>query len=679
MRTEGWIAGLQMAALSMQKTDDIHGFITNLTGTHHYIFDYLIEEILSRQTPEIHRFLLSTSILDQLSAPLCDALLEGDEKSTLIRPASVILQELEHANLFIIPLDHEQHWYRYHPLFAELLRGYLQQNNPSLIPILHTRASSWLEAQGTIAGAIRHSFAANDWEQVVRLISTNIFALLEQNELNSISRQLESLSSESNPARPWLLIGRAWLASYTGQMNSAETILKLAESQFDNLESEFQLQTLGGHIAAIRAYINWIMDRREIAVEAARVALEWLPPEEYTIRCQAATLLGLAHRELVGSAQAFELALEYARKSSISHVTIFAYGCWAWMLAMQGRLREAYAACLEAIQLAQSNKSQQPLPTLSHVYTSLSFVLCEWNDLEGALRYSKEAVSLAQRWEQADALHFALDNYGQALFAAGDVEGAFDVLHQARQVAQRTSEWFEQITLSREVEWHVVLGNLETALGCLHQGQVDIEAYFAIPLKTNKSQFLAFTIVNILLAQKQYSRALTLATQLLLDQEKKRIGYYFIHALIMQSLAYHGLKQEDRALASLKHALTLAYPEGYVHTFIRNWLGLPLLLQQARASLIMPDYVDMLLAASAQEIKVHPVEVDKISGLVEPISEREMDVLKLLAQGCNDKKIAETLVIARETVHKHLKNIYGKLDVHSRTEAVARARQLNLL
>jgi LuxR family maltose regulon positive regulatory protein len=164
-----------------------------------------------------------------------------------------------------------------------------------------------------------------------------------------------------------------------------------------------------------------------------------------------------------------------------------------------------------------------------------------------------------------------------------------------------------------------------------------------------------------------------------MDQENKRIGYTYIRALTLEALAFHGLKQDEQALDSLKRALTLAAPEGYVRTFISNRSGLPLLLQQARTRGIVPEYIDVLLAAITQETKEHPVEMDKISGLVEPLSEREMDVLKLLAHGCSDKKIAETLVIARETVHKHLKNIYGKLDVHSRTEAVARARQLNLL
>ena len=210
-RTEGWIAGLQMAALSMQNLEDISGFITNLTGSHHYIFDYLIEEILRHQTPEVYRFLLYTSILDQLTAPLCDALLALEKGSLPTQPSSAILDELEHANLFIISLDHEQRWYRYHPLFAELLRGYLQQTDASMLPYLHSQASTWFEEQGLYADAIRHRFAARDWEGVVRLVSANIFALLEQNDLNSVARQLDSLTSEKSTRAP-LVVDRACLA-----------------------------------------------------------------------------------------------------------------------------------------------------------------------------------------------------------------------------------------------------------------------------------------------------------------------------------------------------------------------------------------------------------------------------------------------------------------------------------
>ena len=679
LRTEGWIAGLQMAALSMQNTSDLSGFIAAFTGSHHYIFDYLMGEILGQQSPEIHRFLLYTSVLDQLCAPLCDALLKGDEQSVPSRSSTLILEELDHSNLFIIPLDHEQHWYRYHPLFAELLKSFLQKNNPAQVPVLHNRASVWYEDQGLVSDAIRHSFAVADWERIVRLISANIFALLEQNELTSVARQLENLTNEKTSARPWLLIGRAWLAAYTGQLSSVEPILKLAETEIDNLMSELELQTLGGHVAAIRAYTYWIDDKRDLAARAAQVALEWLPDNERLIRCQAATLLGLTLPDYDARARALELALSYARDCRVSHVTIFAHGCWAWLLTMQSKLREAHTACLEAIQLARTCSSCSPLPTLSHVYTTLSAVLLEWNDMAGALVYSKQAVDLARRWQQADALHFALDNYGNALFASGDMQGAFDILHQAWQVARHTSAWFEQITLSQEIEWYLSMDNLDAALECLNRFQIDINEPIKISVNSFKSSLLPLTFVQIYLTQKQFTKALTLSSLMLEDLEKRKIGHYHMRLLLWKALAYYGLKQDQQALASLKRALSLAAPGGYLRIFIIEGSKMIPLLLRARSAGIMPEYIDRILAAADRGHKPLPAKVSSGSQLVEPLSGRELEVLHLLAQGCTDKKIAETLVIAPETVHKHLKNIYGKLDVHSRAEATLRAHEIGLL
>jgi LuxR family maltose regulon positive regulatory protein len=678
-RTEGWIAGLQMAALSLQNTEDIPGFIAHLSGSHHYIFDYLLEEILGKQPPDIHRFMLYTSILEQFTAPLCDALLRGEGEAPFTRPASAVLEELEHANLFILPLDHEQRWYRYHPLFAELLRGYLFQHHPGLIAALHDRAITWFEQQNMIPDAIRHSLIAEDWERAARLISTNIFALLEQNELNSVSRQLESLTSKAHAAHPWLLIGRAWLAAYTGQLTTAESILVQAEAEINHLRNEFELQTLGGHIAAIQAYIHWIGNKREIAASAARVALEWLPEDDRVVRCQAATLLGLTLYDFKEREQALKLALAFARECSVSHVTIFAYSCWAWLLAMHGKLREAHAACYEAIKHAQAGNYRQPQPTLSHVYTTLSAVLLEWSEVESAIRYSQEAVSLARRWGQADALHFALDTLGYALFESGDVDGAFDALQQALQIARRTSPWFEEITIAQEVEWNLILGNLDSAIQRMHSIGIDSIDPATLSIESFKSPLLPLAYVQILLAQKDYTQAMPLITRLIEEVQRKNISHFLIRLLAWQALAYQGLKQDELALSSMKQLLGLAAPEGYQRIFTQEGEPMVNLLKRSRMAGIMPEYVDKLLAVRERRVKQRAVSEFSPPGLVEPLSERELDVLRLLAEGCTDKKIAESLVIARETVHKHLKNIYGKLDVHSRTEAIARARKLSLL
>lgn len=678
-RTEGWIAGLQIAALSMQNAEDIPGFISTFTGSHHYIFDYLQDEILEKQTTEVKRFLLYTSVLDELYAPLCDALLAEDEEPQSILASSRVLEELDHANLFIIPLDKEQHWYRYHPLFSELLRSYLKKVNPDQVSILHARASAWFEAQGMIAPAIRHALAGKDWEQIIRLISANIFALLEQKELNSVARQIESLTGESGPARPWLLVGRAWLAAYTGQLGSVEPLLKMAEAEIDRLNNEIELQTFGGHVAAIRGYINWMDDNAEIAEVAARTALEWLPANEYMIRCQAASILGLTLHDLDASAQAFAQAITFANKTSISHVTIFAYASWAWLLAMLGKLHESQVVCQETIRLAQSSASLQSVPTLSHVYTTLSFLLYEWNDLESALQYSQEAVNLARRWEQVDALHFALSYQAYALLASGAFGEAFIALQQAWQIACKTSLWLRHITISQEIDMHLAQDDLKSAEMHAREAGLDSMNPADINLGSFKSCYMAMMVVRLYIAQKQYNQALELVSRLLIDMEKRKLWNYMIRTLTWQALAYHGLHQDDQALASMKRALTMAAPEGYVRTFIHAGGKLVPLLQQAYRAGIYPEYVEKLLLANELEGKSPVNQTIFAAGLVEPLSERELDVLSLLAQGCTDRKIAEQLVIARGTVHKHLKNIYGKLDVHSRTQAIARARELDLL
>jgi LuxR family maltose regulon positive regulatory protein len=673
-RTEGWIAGLQMAALSLQGAEDVDGLITAFSGSDHYVFDYFVDEILKNQTPAIRRFLLHTSILDQLTGSLCDAVLGQDRASADTQPAEVVLDGLERSNLFILPLDPEHRWYRYHPLFAELLRGYLQQKYPDLIPILHTRASAWCEGQGLIAEAIHHALAGGEWERVVRLISANVFALLEQNELNQVAKRLDNIAGEESLARPWLGIGRAWLAAYTGELSTDDSTLSLIEAQIDSMEGGAGQQTLRGHCAAIRAFSAWVGGKRAIAIGAAREALDTLPETELTIRCQSATVLGLSMDDMDARAEAFGQALDYARRTNVSHVVLFAHGCHAYLLVLQGKLRRQRPRA-EAMQLAEASNKHQPLPSLSYVYSTLSMVQWEWNDLEAALDNARHAVALARRWGQADALHFAYTNLGNALFAAGDVDGAFDILQRAWQIAQRTSAWFEEITISQEVGWHLEQGNLEAALHRLRLAQIEIDGIPGPFL----SSLVPICSAQIFLARKEYPRALSAIASILDDLERRKVVYFQVGALALQSTAFRELGHEAEASASLKKALALAAPEGYMRSFLMARDGVIPMLHQARAAGIEVTYVDKLLGFLEQGDKAKPVQAGRGPGLIEPLSAREMDVLNLLAQGQADKQIAGSLFISRETVHKHLKNIYGKLGVHRRTEAIVRARELGLL
>jgi LuxR family transcriptional regulator, maltose regulon positive regulatory protein len=674
VRTEGWVAGLQMAALSMQNTENIPSFVSDLSGSHQFIFDYLLDEVLGKQTLEVQHFLLSTSIVDQFSAPLCEALLNEDGGTIPRQTSARILAELERANLFILPLDPQRQWYRYHPLFSDLLRSYLLQSKPELWPVYHMRASAWFEKQGWFAEAIQHAVAARAWELVVRLISSNVFALLEQNELSRLAQLLERDTRENSlVARPWLWIGRGWLAAYIGQANQALHAVSQVESELEGMDGEVESQTLRGHCAAIRAFTAWMIGDTVRAEKAAQEALNCLPADALLIRCQSATMLALSSATLSERAKHLETALAYASQLPISHVTIFTRSCRAFTFYLMGLLYEAQAACLETIHLAQSSSLHQPLPNLSNVYGTLSGVLFEWNNLEGALEYAKKAVDLARRWEQADALHFAYTNLANALFFTGDQNEAFNILQLAWEIAHRTSPWFENITIAQEATLLLSQGNIAMAVQYLRQHRIDIETAPIASMYPLIKQFIA----RIFLAQKQYSKVLSVVASLLDDLAKRQNGYYLVSAYACQALAYFELGQEEKALDSLHQALSLAAPDGYLRIFYMPDRALMPLLQKARAAGMMQHYVEKLL--EFLQLEVNFQTVPSIPGLIEPLSGREIEVLALLALGRSDKEIAGTLVIATETVHKHLKNIYGKLDVHRRTEAIARARELGIL
>jgi LuxR family maltose regulon positive regulatory protein len=385
------------------------------------------------------------------------------------------------------------------------------------------------------------------------------------------------------------------------------------------------------------------------------------------MRCLAATVLGLSLPDLGSAAKAHLQAQKYARESGISHITVFASACWAFLLVMQGRLREGYAVCEETIRSAKTANLTQPLPTLSHVYATMSKVLCEWNELDRAVRYGEESVLLANRWEQADALHLAYTYLGEALFARGDIEDAFQILGQARQVARRTSTWFEAISAAQEVEWYITLGHLDSAAQLLSNTGKDITAN------------LSLETAHLLIAKKQFAEAMRILSELLDRFEKMEMGNACLQTMVLQSVAQHGMGQDKQAVMLLTQAVKRAAPEGYVRIFIGADAQVIPFLHQVRAAGVLPEYVDRLLAVSSQMYPTYQADTVTNIRMVEQLSAREVEVLKLLAQGKSDKQIAECLIIARETVHKHLKNIYGKLEVHSRSSAIVRARELGLL
>jgi LuxR family maltose regulon positive regulatory protein len=331
-RTEGWIAGLQMAALSMQKREDIPAFLDRFSGSHRYVLDYLIEEVLSQQTPEVLDFLLKTSILDRLTAPLCDAVTGG-------KGSQDILAQLERSNVFLFSLDDEQSWYRYHPLFSDLLRKRLSISHAAQIPDLHIRASEWYEANGFLQDAILHALDADDMKQVARLVSGNILLLTEGQALAELLDHIHSLPPEDIHSRPRLCVSVAWVKAYAGQLNDAEALINDMETTLAGTASESERAHLTGHGMAIRAYAQWIKGHADQAIDISREALARIPAEDTLAKANILITLGLAlqrQRDISGAIQAFRDSIAISRESGNHYLLIYASSCLAFVLLIAG-------------------------------------------------------------------------------------------------------------------------------------------------------------------------------------------------------------------------------------------------------------------------------------------------------------------------------------------------------
>jgi len=659
--TEGWVAGLQLAAISMQGRNP-NAFIRAFRGSHRFILDYLIEEVLDRQGADRQAFLLQTAILERMAAPLCDALLDTPPPSS-----QQALAYLESHNLFLVSLDDERRWYRYHHLFAELLRTQLEQRSPDLVPLLHRRASAWYEQQGLIAEAVSHALAVQDMERVARLLDRNALAVVNHGESATLLRWLGELPAEVVQTHPWLCVAHAWTLVYAGQLPAAAPLLHAAErSLAAKTVSLEEAQHIAGHIAAIRSYIVYLEGKWGTAAELARQALHDLSLEDAAARGFAATTLSTALRlqgNLEAASAALAEAVQRSRGGQDSHVAVTALAGLAGLQTVQGQLHKAAATCREALQLADEHyrQSGRYLPAAGAAHARMSVVQCEWNNLQAAIAHAREGMErsrqggLAEGWAD-NACYLAV-----ALQAAGDTEGANQALQEARQLASRLSDWYVATLDAYEIGIRLDQGNLPAAVRLTQH-------------RTGPSLLVA----RVRVAQGRWGQALRMLERLERAYEDEGATQYWIQSLVLQAVAWQGQGEIERALGVLERVLLVTEHKGHIRSFIR--LGPPMgqLLHLAAAQGIAVGYVGQLLAALAERAAPGPAD-PAAAVLAEPLSERELDVLRLLGTHLSAPEIARELTIAASTVRSHIKSIYGKLQVHSRDEAVVRARELYLL
>jgi len=706
-RTEGWVAGLQMAGLSMQNRPDAAGFITRFTGTDRYIFEYLVEEVLSCQTSQVHEFLLKTSILDQLSAPLCQALIDG---ATSAATAAETLAYLEHANLFLIPLGNDRTWYRYHHLFAELLRATLRQTWPEQIPGLHLRASHWYEAQGIITGAIQHTLAAGEVARVTHLIANNVLALIEHGELTTLLRQIQTIPEDNTGCQPWLCIAQAWAMAYAGQLLGIEPLLRDVEQRLDNeqlapgnalLESTRPAFQLRGHIAAIRAYVEWIQGNFDCAIDLAWQADGYLLDDEPTAQAINLTTLGTSLQysgQLHQAAQVLARAIRLSRETEETHATLLAGASLAYVQWLLGDLRQALQICQDLLEIAgqYARHSGTLMPAACSVYAIQSAIHCERNELETALQEARLGLALSLEWGQADNLVVNYLYLSRVLSATGNLTAAREALTKGQQVAGQVSLWFHDLVDTYVAEMHIKSGELDEAAAWSREHRLSPED--AIPYhRESEYRMLAWLLIQ----QGRATDALLTLEQILETLEPSGSVRSLLHARLLQALAYQAAGKQDTALSSLEKALSLGEEGGFLRSYLD--LGEPIhrLLEDLRDKADVPStstwdsalqerihYLERILSAfpggapqPPPTQAARPVLQSKSlpRATVESLSEREMDVLHYLAGHLTVPEIAEALYLSPYTVRSHVKSIYGKLNAHNRSQAVQRAQELHLL
>ncbi len=686
-RTEGWVAGLQMAALSMRDHKDVAAFIQGFSGTNRYILDYLLEEVLANQPPEVQHFLLNTSILEYLTASLCDAVLlsgetqkgEFEGKKTLEQPVSEnsasILEYLERVNLFLVPLDAERQWYRYHHLFADLLRARLSQTLPESIPLLHIRASGWLEKKGFIHEAIQHLFTAHEPGRAADLIEPHASARWVASDL-SVVQMADSLPQELLITRPKLGLYLAWLLIIQGYIGRAIPLLEALDQQLANAGRNDTPQWVQTIVVLALVFLNRKTCLPDFDPLVDERILDGIPADEMILQDAADILFGMALARRGEIDRAVEISERNIKMKKTPHgisiiPTLLPF--LARLYLTQGRLHEAASLCRKNLDFSQEN-SAWLVPTAGSLSITLGDVLYEWNLLDEAEQLIREGLKANQYGQNILTEGFGLVALVRVLQAKGNFEEALQRVEQfeARMRNQALPSEFREDFYTLRVRLSINNGDFKSAAKwaeLVRQTEND-------PIR---NEYYRLPLARICFMQGRNEEAEELLAVVPgLKDAGNRINRQ-IEVFMLRAAALLEQQHLPDALQLVEASLSLAEEEGYVRAFLD--LGKP--AQKLLSVYLNSDftehkvYVQKLLNAFSPS--PFPASLAKKQPLFEPLSSREVEVLQLMALGRTNREIAEQLIVAPGTIKAHAASIYRKLDAVNRTEAVANARKLGIL
>ncbi len=685
-RTEGWIAGLQLAALSMQghASRDSASFIKSFTGSHRFVLDYLIEEVLGQQSEKIQIFLLRTSILDQMCGSLCDAVLLDPATS-----GREILEQLERANLFIVPLDNERRWYRYHHLFGDLLRQRLGQ--PQELAQYHQRASEWYEANNDLPKAFHHALAANDFERAAHL-AENAWQGMERNfQTLAWLGWVKKLPDAAIFSRPWLCVEVGWAYSDVGELEPSETFLQNAERALAGKTDQEEFKSIPGVIALIRAGNAQINGDLAETVRYAELSVRLAPENDSLTRAQAAITLGFtrwATGDVEASLHAMQTWVDDMQKLGNQMYVLASAFVVADMQVILGRLGEAEKTLHRTIRKAEAFGHEAEAIT-AHQHLGLAMIAHERGDDIVATQRLQTAAELGQRSTLIDWAHRW--NLAQARLkeSDGELDSALRCLDDAERDYIKNPIPIMQPIAAHKARVHLRQGRLDKAQAWVRERKLSVqdEASYL-------GEYEHLTLVRTRLAERSFEGVNDLLERLLaLAESQKRMGSV-IEILLTQALVHQAQGNHSESLAALERTLTLTEPEGYIRVYVDEGKPMQLLisdfqLKNPNRAHPLHGYVDRILNFFPQQVEdttkskvvnpkhLHLAQV-QVSEIADPLSERELEVLQLLRSELSGPEIAERLIVSLNTLRTHTKNIFNKLGVTSRRAAVRRAEELDL-
>jgi LuxR family transcriptional regulator, maltose regulon positive regulatory protein len=692
-RTEGWITGLELVALSLQKCADLLAFIDAFSGNDSYVLDYLANEVFQQQSEEIQAFLLDTSILDHLNSSLCDAL-------ALRNDSQYLLEQLEKTNIFTFLLDNRQinsqkRWYRYHNMFRDFLQDYLHRYHAHRVDVLYLRACDWYESAGLLKEAVRYALAAKDFNKAARLISQIGQMMIRQNEVATLLQWLGVLPEEVMSSFPHLCLLQAWLLMITGKLHLVEKWLRYSQSWLEKKQEDVSTQPLQqqedvrkirGMLATFRAHIAAFQGDIPATIASANLALANLPEEDDFLRSLNALNLGAAYwlnEDIVAATQAFAQARKSSQKSDNLYVILIALCCLAHVCIARGQLRQAFKLAQQALQLT-TERNCDLWWAVAGTYTCISQLFCEWNDLDNALLYAEKGLTLSKQAGYQDMLAYSYTMLAKTKQAQGKVEEARQILEQEETSLQHhpRQSWIVASMATTHIRLSLMQGNMER-----------VNAWQPDNMCNYVHIFEMLTLVRIYIAKERLDDAYAILYRKMVNLVHKDHISIHIEMHLLKALVYYHRQMLDQAVLSLEDALELAEPEGYLRLIVSE--GLPI-------AKILAEIVERRLKGRSQIARTFSLEyIQRLLAACEPLTngtgqviedfsskgsqlpdqlltKRELEIMRFVVVGMSNREISEKIFISEHTVKWYVKSIYSKIGVHNRAQAVVRANELHL-